>query len=121
MIWPMLSNGTAKTSCSTNASRAVGVRLSSTISSARPIDSATMAWSSGPSAAGSAISGSGSHMPAWSSRCARRALSMSRQMRPTTVVSQARRSPISLVLLRRRRSQDSCTASSASLTDPSML
>jgi hypothetical protein len=27
MIWPMVPNGTAKTSCSTNASRSGGVRL----------------------------------------------------------------------------------------------
>jgi hypothetical protein len=42
------------------------------------------------------------------------------EMRATTVVSQARRFSISLVSLRLSRSQASWTASSASLTDPSI-
>jgi len=46
---------------------------------------------------------------------------MSRLIRPTTVVSQARRSSMALVSLRPSRSQASCTASCASVTEPSML
>jgi transposase len=57
---------------------------------------------------------------AYSTRWFRRARSMSRQIRPTTVVSHARRSMIASASLRRRRSQACWTASSASLTEPSM-
>jgi hypothetical protein len=49
MIWPMSPDGTAKMSCSTNASRSGGVRLSSTTSSARPTASAITAWPASPS------------------------------------------------------------------------
>jgi len=46
--------------------------------------------------------------------------SISRLIRATTVVSQARRSSIAPVSLRPSRSQASCTASWASLSEPSM-
>ena len=45
---------------------------------------------------------------------------MSRQTRATTVVSQPRMFSTSLVLERLRRNHDSCTASSASLSEPSI-
>jgi hypothetical protein len=45
---------------------------------------------------------------------------MSRQTRATTVVSQARRFATSRVSERLSRSQVSCTASSASLSEPSI-
>jgi hypothetical protein len=45
---------------------------------------------------------------------------MSRQIRPTTVVIQPPRLSTPLVSARLSRSQASCTASSASLSDPSI-
>ena len=114
------SNGTAKTSCRTNARRSAGLRLSSTTSRARPIESASSACCSGPPSPGSPTSGSGSQLPAAYSRLALRDRSMSRLIRPTTVVSQARRSSMAPVSLWPSRSQASCTASCASLTEPSM-
>jgi hypothetical protein len=45
---------------------------------------------------------------------------MLRQIRPTTVVSHARRSSTSLVSVRLSRIQASWTASSASMSDPSI-
>jgi hypothetical protein len=65
--------------------------------------------------------GSGSQVPAKSSRRALRARSLSRQIRPTTVVSQMRTSSIAAASLRSSRNHASWTASSASLTEPSML
>src|SRR5439155_20236574 len=64
--------------------------------------------------------GSGRSEPTKSSRRARRARSMSRQTRATTVVSQPRMFSTSLVSERLRRNHDSCTASSASLSEPSI-
>jgi hypothetical protein len=45
---------------------------------------------------------------------------MSRQTRPAAVDSQVRRSMIAEVSVRSRRSQVSCTASSASRSEPSI-
>ena len=89
MTWAMSSNGTANTSCSTNARRSAGVRLSSTTSRAEAdrvgqhAPAARARWSPG-----SPTSGSGSQLPAAYSRRALRDRSMSRLIRPTTVVSQ---------------------------------
>ena len=86
-----------------------------------PIVSASTASCSGPCPADSSTSGSGSQLPGYTSRRALRARSMSRLIRPTTVVSQPRRSPMAHGSLRPSRSHASCTASCASLTVPSML
>ncbi len=55
-----------------------------------------------------------------SSRRVRRERNMLRETRPTTVVSHAPRLSTSLVSARLKRSQASWTASSASLTEPSI-
>ena len=82
---------------------------------ASPTDSASIASRSGSAASGmdspSCASGS--------SRRDRRERSISRQTRATTVVSQPLRFSTSLVSARLSRSQASCTASSASLAEPS--
>lgn len=114
-IGAISSNGIANMSRSTNASRSPGVSVSSTTSSARPTESASSTDSSGPSSSRVMI-GSGTN----SSRRALRERSMSRQTRPTTVVSQPARFSTSEVSLRLSRSHDSCTASSASLNEPSI-
>jgi hypothetical protein len=114
----MSSNGRANMSCSTNASRSAGCSVSSTTSSARPTESAISASSSG-SPIGETI-GSGSTESSGSSRRARRERSMFRLIRATTVVSHARRSRIVPGSERSTRSQASCTASSASVIEPSM-
>ena len=88
----MSSNGTAKTSWSTNARRSAGCSVSSTTSSAAPTASAASASPSGSGAASSArvTIGSGSRPPSSaSSRRRLRASSIVRHTRETTVVSHA--------------------------------
>ena len=96
-----------------------GVSVSRTTSSATPTASAISASCSGSVPSAGATSGSGSSKPAGSSRRARRARSRSRQIRATTVVSHPARFAMSSRSARLRRNQVSCTASSASLTEPS--
>jgi hypothetical protein len=114
------SKGTSNMSCSTKATRSAGASLSSTTSSARPTASARSAscWGSIPSS-GLTI-GSGTRTPKGSSRRDLRERSMSRHTRATTVVSHPRRFSTPLVSARLRRSQVSWTASSASLSEPSI-
>jgi hypothetical protein len=114
------SNGTAKVSCSTNASRSAGASLSRTTSSASPTASASSASCSGSSTSGWLMTGSGRCTPRGSSRRAARERSMSRHTRATTVVSQPPRLSTPPVPARLTRSQASCTASSASLSEPSI-
>ena len=64
--------------------------------------------------------GSGMWAPSGSSRRVLRARSMFSETRATTVVSQARRFSMSPASVRLSRSHASCTASSASLSEPSM-
>nr|WP_233508079.1 hypothetical protein [Spongiactinospora gelatinilytica] len=68
------SNGTSKTSCSTNDVRSAGVSRSSTASNARLIESSIVARSSGPS---SSTTGSGNHCPMYDSRRERAEVSWS--------------------------------------------
>jgi hypothetical protein len=114
------SKGSSNMSCSTKASRSDGLSVSSTTINANPTESAIRASSSGLGARSTVTIGSGSHEPAWSSRRARRARSMSRETRPTTVVSQAPRFSTAASSVRLKRSQASWTASSASSSVPSM-
>ena len=111
------------TSWSTNASRSAGSSFSRTTSSARPTESASMASASGPSsprAIARAMIGSGTCTSKGSSRRDARVRSMSRHTRATTVVSHPRRLSTPLTSVRLNRIQASWTASSASLTEPSM-
>ena len=119
-IGAISSNGTANTSCSTNATRSAGASESSTTSSASPTESPSRASCSGSMPASGLTMGSGTWVSRDASRRVLRDRSMLRQTRPTTVVSQARRFSTSLVSVRLRRIQASWTASSASLTEPSM-
>jgi hypothetical protein len=117
-IGAISSNGRSNTSCSTNATRSAGESVSRTTSNAIPTESASNASCSGSllvSAIGSTTSASRA-----SSRRERRERKMSRQIRATTVVSQPPRLATSLVLELFSRSHVSCTASSASLVEPSM-
>ena len=114
------SNGTAKTSCSTKATRSAGVRESRTTSSASPTASPNRASCSGSSPASGLTIGSGRWVSSDASRRVLRDRSMLRQTRPTTVVNQARRLSTSLVSVRLRRIQASWTASSASVIEPSI-
>ena len=114
-IGAISSNGTANMSCSTNASRSAGARVSSTTSNASPTESASTASCAG--SIGSICSGRSS---SGSSRRAVRERSASRQIRPTTVVSQAPRLSSSAASTRPSRSHASCTASSASADEPSI-
>ena len=84
-----------------------------------PTESARTACSAGSSSTRVTI-GSGMCTSSESSRRVARERSMSRHTRDTTVVSHARRSLTSPVSARDRRSQASCTASSASVSEPSM-
>jgi hypothetical protein len=104
-------------SCSTKASRSAGVSVSSTTSRARPIESASTASCSGlvPPAAVWSMTGG----PTGSSRRDMRDWSMFRDTRATIVVSQPPRFSTSPAPARLNRSQASCTASSASLAEPS--
>jgi hypothetical protein len=107
-------------SCSTNASRSAGARVSRTTSSARPTESASSASCSGSVPLARLTIGSGMCTPSSSSLRDLRERSMSRHTRATTVVSQLPRLSTSLLLERLSRSQDSCTVSSASLSEPSI-
>jgi hypothetical protein len=120
-IGAISSNGTANMSCSTNASRSAGVSVSSTTSSASPTESASTASCSGSvpwagSAAGCAVTGGS----IGSSRRRVRERSMFSDTRATIVVSQPPRFSTPPAPARLSRSQVSCTASSASLAEPSM-
>jgi hypothetical protein len=117
----MSSNGTANMSCSTNASRSAGLSVSSTTCSAIPTESASKASCSGsvPSA-GSSMSGSGCKASSGCSPRVRRERSMFRQIRAMTVVSHRSRLAICSPSVRCNRSHASCTASSASLSEPRM-
>jgi len=105
-------------SCSTKAMRSAGASFCSTTSSASPTESAISISCSGSTPP--TMIGSASCASSGSSRRALRERSMSRQMRATTVVSQPPGLAISSLSARLKRSQVSCTASSASLSEPSM-
>src|SRR5260221_10117747 len=111
-------NGTANMSCRTNASRSTGVSVSRTTSSAMPTESASTACSSGPSS--TRTIGSGVNSSSACSRRARRTRSSSRQTRATPVVSQPPRFATASASERPRRNHASCTASSASVREPSI-
>ena len=123
------SKGTPKVSCKTNAIRSAGESVSSTTSSARPIPSASSAWCSGSIPSSRSTMGSGIRASEVSphgssgnrSRLDARERSMFRHTLPTTVVSHPPRFSTPPESERSRRSQASCTASSASLGDPSIL
>ena len=122
-IGAISSNGTANMSCRTNARRSAGGSVSSTTSSARPTESASSASCSGSMPA--ALETIGSGMRTWSgssvsSRRDSRGRSMSRHTRAVTVVSQPARFSITSASERCRRSHASWTASSASLSEPSI-
>ena len=114
----MSSKGTAKMSCRTKARRSAGARVSSTTISAGPIESASRTAPSGPSVSRSAASGSSSASD--SSRRPRRDRSIFRHSRATTVVSHPARFSTSEVSAPLSRSQEFCTASSASACEPSI-
>ena len=119
-IGAISSNGTANMSCRTNASRSAGVSVSSTTSSARPTESASSASCSGSVPSSRSTIGSGMCTSSGSSRRVRRERSMFRHTRATTVVSQPPRFSIASASARLSRSQASWTASSASLSEPSI-
>ena len=119
-IGAISSNGNANTSCRTNATRSAGVRASRTARSARPSESPRSASCSGSIPSSGLTIGSGTCVSSGASRRVRRERSMFRHTRPTTVVSQPLRLSTSLVSVRLRRIQASCTASSASAREPSM-
>jgi len=81
------SKGSPNMSCSTNARRSAGESVSSTTSGASPTESAMSASCSGSVGPSRVTLG----ICSASSRRARRARSMSRHTRPTTVVSHPRR------------------------------
>ena len=114
------SKGTAKRSCNTNARRSGGFNVSSTTSSARPTESASSASYSGSIPSSLLTIGSGTCSSSDSSRRDSRERSISRHTLATTVVSHPPRFLTPLVSERLRRSQDSCTASSASACEPSI-
>lgn len=114
-IW---SKGTPNMSWSTNASRSAGARVSRTTSSARPTESASSASCSGSALSAPLMIGSGTCTPSGSSRRLRRARSIFRHSRATTVVSHPARLPTSAVLTPLSRSHEFCTASSASVIEP---
>lgn len=108
-------------SCSTNASRSAGASVSSTTSNAGPTESASSASCSGsPGPSCGVTTGSGTRTPSGCSPREVRERSVSRHTRPTTVVSQPPRLPMPSPPARLSRSHASCTASSASLSEPSM-
>ena len=119
-IGAISSNGTPKLSWRTKASRSAGESVSSTTSRARPTESASSASCSGSTLSSVLTIGSGSQASVDSSGRARRDRRMSRQTRPTTVVSQPPRFSIELSSVRASRSQASCTASSLSSILPSI-
>ncbi len=114
------SNGTPNMSCSTKVSRSGGVSVSRTMSSASPTESASSASCSGSMRSARSTIGSGTYGLSGSSRRTARERSMFSDTRATTVVSHPQRFSISLGSERLSRSQASCTASSASLTEPSI-
>ena len=114
------SNGMANRSCNTNASRSAGVRVSSTTSSARPTESANRASCSGSVPSLRPAIASGTCAPSGSWRRDLRERSMSRQTRPTTVVSHPPRLSMPSVSDRLSLSQACWTTSSASLSEPSI-
>ena len=117
---PISSKGTANMSCSTNATRSAGASVSSTTSMARPTESASTASCSGLIPGPVSSTTAGAPGSSGSSRREVRERSMSRHTRATTVVSQPPRFATPPVPERLSRSQDSCTASSASLGEPSI-
>ena len=118
VIEAISSNGTAKTSCSTNAIRSAGVSVSSTTSIASPTESASRVSCSGsPPSRGRTIR-SGTEPSKGDSRLDFRARSMFSDTRATIVVNH-RRFSTALASARLRRSHASWRASSASLSDPS--
>jgi hypothetical protein len=119
-IGAISSKGTAKMSCRTNASRSSGVSVSSTTSSARPTESASNASCSGSTPSARSTIGSGTRTPSGSSRRELRERSMFSETRATTVVSQPPRFSTLLASVRLSRSHASWTASSASLSEPSI-
>src|SRR5262249_47761096 len=84
------SNGTAKMSCSTKATRSAGVRVSRTTTNASPMESLSKASCSGSMPATGLTMGSGTWVSRDTSRRVLRDRNMLRQTRPTTVVKQAR-------------------------------
>src|SRR5690348_15697364 len=116
-------NGRPNVSCRTNATRSAGGSVSSTTSSARPTESAIIASCSGPCSypATTASIGSGS---SGSSRRDLRERSRSMHTRRTMVVNHPSRLATSsappLAVARATCSQPSWTASSASLSEPSI-
>lgn len=120
-IGAMSSKGTANMSCSTNAIRSAGSSVSRTTSRARPTESAWRTSCSGSIVESGLITGSGTKVSSRGSSWRRvRERSMSRQTRPTTVVSQPPRFSMAPASLRLSFSQHSWTASSASASEPSM-
>ena len=119
-IGAISSKGTANMSCRTKASRSAGDSCSRTTRSARPTESASSASCSGWPPSMRSTTGSGRRSSSGSSPRVLRARSMFRHTRATTVVSQPPRFSISSASLRLSRTQASCTASSASLSEPSM-
>jgi len=119
-IGAISSNGRLKTSCITNARRSAGPSVSSTTSKASPTESAISASCSGSSWSAGPTIGSGMRTSSDSSRRAWRERSMLRLIRATTVVSQPPMFSTSVVSVRSNRIQASCTASSASVVEPSM-
>jgi len=116
----MSSNGTENMSCNTKASRSGGESVSSTTSSASPTESDRSASCSGSVPSAGSMMGSGTRT---SNGCSRRVLrerSMFSDTRATTVVSHPPRFSISSVSERLSRSHASWTASSASLSEPSI-
>ncbi len=87
---------------------------------ARPTESASSVSCSGSVPSARSTIGSGMRTSIGSSRRDLRDLSMLRDTRPTTVVSQPPRFSISSASERLSRIQVSWTASSASLSEPSM-
>ena len=115
------SKGTSNMSCSTNASRSAGASVSSTTSSARPTESASSASCSG-SIPSSRLDDRVGHVRAERllapRRCASAACPGTRARRPSSASRRgSRRRSVSERL---SRSQASCTASSASLSEPSI-
>ena len=113
--------GWAKTSWRTNATRSAGESDSRTARSARPIESPSIASCSGSAP----VTGNRRSDPATcgsrgASRRVLRERSVFRHTRPTTVVSQARMFSTSLASVRLSRIHDFWTASSASLSEPSI-
>ena len=117
----MSSNGTANTSWSTNETRSAGVSEIEDHEQREPHGVAEEGLLLGVTALLRPDDGI-RHVGVSSDASPRvlRARSMLRQTRPTTVVSHARRLSTSLVSVRLRRIHVSWTASSASVTEPSI-